>query len=137
MTWKLVCSVGLLTIMWCLPSGAGQHDVASVLEHAAGLQQSRGYVSNHVEGGHTHFDIVASDGTPYEICPHPAMGLLHVMQGDAMPGARMVIEVNLENEVYPYNRNLFTSLIYHNELSRSGLRYMADKAMQTIMDTPK
>lgn len=99
------------------------------------MQKTRGYVSDHVEGGHTHFDIVAADGTHYEICPHPKMGLLHVMQGQAVPGARMVIEVNLENDVYPYKRNPFTSFIHYNKMSRSGLRYMADKAMLTIMST--
>tara|TARA_R110001606_G_scaffold204564_1_gene352469 strand:- start:3 stop:416 length:414 start_codon:yes stop_codon:yes gene_type:complete len=137
MTWKLTFGPALLMLLLCSSANAGQYDVATVLERAAHLQKSRGYVSNHVEGGHTHFDIAASDGTPYEICPHPKMGLLHVMQGQALPGARLVIEIDLDNSVKPYNKNPFTSLIYHNKLSRSGLSYMADKAMKTIMETPK
>ncbi|MEM5473340.1 hypothetical protein WNZ14_16540 [Hoeflea sp. AS60] len=126
-----------MTFVNCSPVNAGQFDVATVLEHAAHLQKSRGYVSNHVKGGHTHFDIVAADGTPYEICPHPKMGLLHVMQGGALPGARLVIEVDLQNNVTPYNRNIFTSLAYFNQSSRRGLYYMADKAMKAIMATPE
>ena len=127
----------LMGVIYSSPGYAEPLEVATVLSHAAHLQKTRGYVSNHVEGGHTHFDIVSSDGTPYEICPHPEHGLLHVMQGQALPGARMVVEINLKNDVYPYNRNLFTSLIYSNQLSRSGLRFMADKAMTTIMETPQ
>ncbi len=134
---KLVYGAIVLTLINCSPVKAGQFDVAAVLEHAAHLQKSRGYMSNHVEGGHTHFDIVASDGTPYEICPHPKMGLLHVMQGQALPGARLVIEVDLQNHFTPYQRNIFTSLVYFNNSSRRGLSYMADKAMRTIMDTPE
>ncbi|WP_339761978.1 hypothetical protein [uncultured Hoeflea sp.] len=134
---KLTYGIVSLALMFCVPAYAGQFDVATVLARAAQLQTSRGYVSNHVEGGHTHFDITASDGTLYEICPHPKMGLLHVMQGQALPGARLVIEIDLDNNVKPYNKNPFTSLIYYNKLSRSGLTYMADKAMKTIMDTPK
>ncbi|MEQ9021143.1 MAG: hypothetical protein RLN82_00095 [Pseudomonadales bacterium] len=127
----------LMGLIYSSPAYAEPLDDATVLSHAANLQKTRGYVSNHVEGGHTHFDIVASDGTPYEICPHPDHGLLHVMQGEALPGARMVIEINLKNDVYPYDRNLFTSLVHSNQLSRSGLRFMADKAMRTIMETPQ
>lgn len=137
MTRKLACGTLLLALMFGVPANAGQFDVATVLERAAHLQKSRGYVSNHVEGGHTHFDIVASDGTPYEICPHPKMGLLHVMQGQALPGGRLVIEIDLDGNVKPYNKNPFTSLIYNNKLSRSGLGYMADKAMKTIMEKSK
>lgn len=137
MIWKQICGFAVIAVMYCSPSHAGQFSVVEVLEHAAYLQKTRGYVSDHVEGGHTHFDIVASDGTPYEICPHPKMGLLHVMQAQALPGARLVIELNLKNDVYPYNRNPFTRFIYFNNASRSGLRFMADKAMQTIMDTPR
>lgn len=137
MTRKLVYGIVLLMLMSCMPANAGNYDVATVLERAAHLQNTRGYASNHVKGGHTHFDIVASDGTPYEICPHPTMGLLHVMQGQALPGARLVIEIDLDNNVTPYKRNVFTSLVYFNSLSRGGLSYMADKAMRTIMATPK
>ncbi|MEQ8479929.1 MAG: hypothetical protein RIC18_04660 [Hoeflea sp.] len=135
------CRIAIFSIssvlMYCSSSHAGEYSVSQVLERAAYLQETRGYVSNHVEGGHTHFDISASDGTAYEICPHPKMGLLHVMQGGAIPGARMVIEINLENDVYPYNNNPFTTLVYRNKLSQSGLRFMADKAMKTIMETPQ
>ena len=134
---KLVFGSLVLTLVNCSPVSAGQYDVAAVLEHAAHLQKSRGYMSNHVKGGHTHFDIVAADGTPYEICPHPKMGLLHVMQGHALPGTRLVIEVDLRNNVTPYQRNIFTSLVHFNPSSRVGLHYMADKAMRTIMDTPE
>jgi hypothetical protein len=134
---KLGCGIALLTLVLCNSANAERIDVAAVLERAAQLQKSRGYVSNHVEGGHIHFHIAASDGTPYEICPHPKMGLLHVMQGQALPGARLVIEIDLDNTVKPYNKNPFTSLIYYNELSRSGLTYMAEKAMKAILDTPK
>lgn len=137
MTWKLACGAALLTLMICSPTKSEQFQVANVLEHAAHLQKTRGYDSNHAKGGHTHFDIVAADGTPYEICPHPKMGLLHVMQGGALPGVRLVIEVDLQNNVTPYNRNVFTSLIYFNKASRGGLTYMANKAMQTIMATPR
>ena len=134
---RVFCGILLLMFSLCFPASAEQFDVAAVLKHAAHLQKSRGYVSNHVEGGHTHFDIVAADGTPYEICPHPKMGLLHVMQGDAPPGVRLVIEVDLDNNVTPYNRNVFTSIIYYNKASRSGLTYMANKAMRTIMATSR
>ncbi|WP_417435192.1 hypothetical protein [Hoeflea sp.] len=137
MTRKLVYGIVMSTLMFGVPASAGQYDVATVLERAAHLQKTRGYASNHVKGGHTHFDIVASDGTPYEICPHPKMGLLHVMQGGALPGARLVIEVDLDSNVTPYNRNPFTSLVYFNSLSRGGLTYMAEKAMKTIMATSK
>jgi hypothetical protein len=137
MTWKLACSAVLLTLIPCSPVNSEQFSVATVLERAAHLQKTRGYASNHVKGGHTHFDIVAADGTPYEICPHPKMGLLHVMQGGAPPGVRLVIEVDLQNNVTPYNRNVFTSLVYANRASRGGLTYMANKAMQTIMATPR
>ncbi|MDF1607192.1 hypothetical protein PZ897_03280 [Hoeflea sp. YIM 152468] len=134
---KHFSSIAMLGAMMSCPAHAEQESVAGVLDHAASLQKTRGYVSDHVAGGHTHFDVVASDGTPYEICPHPKQGLLHVMQGQSIPGARLVIEINLENDVYPYQRNPFTSLIHFNSLSRSGLRYMADKAMTAIMDTPR
>ncbi|MDF2372317.1 MAG: hypothetical protein P1V21_16160 [Rhizobiaceae bacterium] len=134
---KLMCTIALLGAMFCSAGHAFEFTIARVLDHAASLQKTRGYLSNHVEGGHTHFDIVATDGTPYEICPHPKLGLLHVMQGQAMPGARMVIEINLENDVTPYKQNPFTTLVYSNRLSRSGLRFMADKAMSTIMQTPR
>ena len=59
------------------------------------------------------------------------------MQGQAIPGARLVIEINLANEVYPYNKNPFTSLAHANTSSRGGLRYMADKAKTAIMETSK
>jgi len=137
MTWKLACSPALLMLTLWSPADAEQFDVGTVLERAAHLQKTRGYASDHVKGGHTHFDIVTADGTPYEICPHPKMGLLHVMQGGALPGARLVIEVDLQNNVTPYNRNVFTSLIYFNQASRGGLTYMANKAMSTIMATPE
>tara|TARA_R110002012_G_scaffold57941_14_gene150137 strand:+ start:36061 stop:36438 length:378 start_codon:yes stop_codon:yes gene_type:complete len=117
------------------PANSEQFDVATVLERAAHLQKTRGYDSDHVKGGHTHFDIVTADGTPYEICPHPKMGLLHVMQAGGVPGARLVIEVDLQNNVTPYNRNIFTSIVHSNKASRSGLTYMANKAMRAIMAT--
>ena len=135
MIWKLAYSAALLMLAPCSSAKAEQFDVASVLEQAAHLQKTRGYVSDHVKGGHTHFDIVTADGTHYEICPHPKMGLLHVMQGGALPGLRLVIEVDLQNNVTPYNRNVFTSLVYFDKASRRGLTYMANKAMRTIMAT--
>lgn len=137
MLWKTVFAASFMAAASCSASHAAQTDVASVLERAAHLQTTRGYVSDHVKGGHTHFDIVTSDGTHYEICPHPKTGLLHVMQGGAVPGARIVIEIDLDNKITPYKRNAFTSLVYFNPASRVGLRYMADKAMRTIMATPK
>ena len=137
MTWKLTFGPALLMLLLCSPANAEQFDVATVLERAAHLQKTRGYASDHVKGGHTHFDIVTADGTPYEICPHPKMGLLHVMQAGALPGARLVIEVDLQNNVTPYNRNVFTSLVYFNKASQGGLTYMANKAMRTIMATPE
>lgn len=137
MTWKLTFGPALLMLLLCLPAHAEQFDVAAVLERAAHLQKIRGYASDHVKGGHTHFDIVTADGTTYEICPHPKMGLLHVMQGGALPGARLVIEVDLQSNVTPYNRNVFTSLVYFNKASQGGLTYMANKAMRTIMATPE
>lgn len=137
MAWKLTCSAAQFMVLLCSSANAEQFDVANVLERAAYLQKTRGYASDHVKGGHTHFDIVTADGTPYEICPHPKMGLLHVMQAGAVPGARLVIEVDLQNNVTPYNRNVFTSIVHFNKASRSGLSYMANKAMRAIMATPE
>ncbi|WP_340159774.1 hypothetical protein [uncultured Hoeflea sp.] len=135
MTWKPACGSALLMLTLSSPANSEQFDVATVLERAAHLQKTRGYDSDHVKGGHTHFDIVTADGTPYEICPHPKMGLLHVMQAGGVPGARLVIEVDLQNNVTPYNRNIFTSIVHSNKASRSGLTYMANKAMRAIMAT--
>lgn len=135
MTWKPACGSALLMLTLSSPANSEQFDVATVLERASHLQKTRGYESDHVKGGHTHFDIVTANGTPYEICPHPKMGLLHVMQAGGVPGARLVIEVDLQNKVTPYNRNIFTSIVQSNKASRSGLTYMANKAMRAIMAT--
>ena len=134
---KIALLTGLALVSTVIAGSALAYDVKKVLEKATYLQKTRGYVSNHVEGGHTHFDLKAHDGSVLEICPHPKMGLLHVMQGDRIPGLRSVVEINLKNEVTPYNGNPFTTVLHRNSHSKSGLRHLANKGMRAIMETKK
>ena len=137
---RVACAAGAMLVLGNLgAAGAAQktYTVADVLAKAAKLQQSKGFVSDHVEGGHTHFFIKAAGGYELEICPHPKMGLLHIMQAGRLPGTRLVVEVNLANEVTPYKRNILTTIVHQNSHSSGGLRYLADKGMRAIMDAPE